>query len=576
MRNFYLRLIKLVSFIVIIPITSCIQYSVIPADAVYSGGRIYTANTVSPWAQSIAVKGNRIVYVADERGAAKLICEHTKTLPLNGRLVLPGLIDGHTHPGYIALASRHLPLPEAGSTEVLYKAVETMVNSHPDQDVIIAIPWDNNLFGPNGPHKRMLDEIEPNRPLLIWDSWMHSLWVNTKALEAAGVDSTVEDPVPGFAFHQRDEQGDLTGYITESAATDFWNKFESLAPQSETTLLAFLTYLKNHGVTTLLDAGNFGLDHEVYKSIQRLDKLGKLPLRYHGTYTLFLPDKVDTAVATLKAMRSEFKSQKITVDTLKLFLDGVIETRTAHMFNDYIDTPGNNGNALLSRDRLHALILELEREGLHLHFHTVGNKATTTALNAIEDARKTLDRPFNIRIALSHLEDMDVSDASRFKTLGVIAQFTPQWHGGSDSDSYDYSIGELQEKMFLTKSLFNAGAVVSFSSDTYFTSDWEAGNANPFTGIQVGHNRQKVEDGPNGPVAEPKNEALSREEMVTGYTRNGAYQLGVEDQVGSLEVGKKADFIVLDKDLFTVDKYTIHQVKPDAVILDGEIVHGAL
>jgi predicted amidohydrolase YtcJ len=118
--------------------------------------------------------------------------------------------------------------------------------------------------------------------------------------------------------------------------------------------------------------------------------------------------------------------------------------------------------------------------------------------------------------------------------------------------------------------------VVSFSSDAYFTSDWEAGNASPFTGIQVGHTRQYVEDGPAGAVAAPASEALSRQQMIAGYTSGGAYQLGLEDQLGTLVAGKKADFIVLDRNLFEVDAYAIHAIKADAVILDGKIVSGGL
>jgi predicted amidohydrolase YtcJ len=340
--------------------------------------------------------------------------------------------------------------------------------------------------------------------------------------------------------------------------------------------LDFLHYLKSKGVTTVFDAGNFGLDAEIYKVVQRLDKQGELPVRYHGSYTLFLPEDLQHSVATLKKMRSDFSSEKVRIDTLKVFLDGVIENRTAYMLDDYEDTPGNNGNALINREQLHALILDLDKESLHLHLHTVGNKAVRMSLDAIEDAHKTLSRPPNIRIALSHLEVMDAADIARFEALGVIAQFTPHWHGGDEGYGYDQSIGDLQNSMYLTKSLVDTGAVVTFSSDAYFTSDWTDGNASPFAGIQVGHNRQYVEDGPAGSVAAPETEVLSREQMVDGYTRQAAYQLAIDDMLGSLETGKKADFIVLDKDLFEIDRYSIHEIQPDAVILDGRVVHGSL
>jgi predicted amidohydrolase YtcJ len=546
------------------------------ADTVYTGGKIYTSDASSPWARAIALRGKRIIYIGDDAGAKAYIGPDSKVVSLGGRLVLPGLIDAHVHPGYIALTNGHLQIPEATTTEALMEEIRRMVREAPGDGPIIAMPWDNTLFAATGPDKRLLDEIDTDRPLLLWDTWMHSLWVNSIALEQSGIDRSIEDPVPGFSYYQRDSRGELTGYINESAATEFWNLFDAHTVKTEAVLLEFLNYLLERGVTTLFDAGNFGGDSDVYEIIRRLDLSGRLPLRYHGSYTLYLPQDLSSSVATLKKMREEYSTEKLRVDTLKVFLDGVIETRTAYVVDDYVDTPGNKGNILLSREQLHQLMLDLEREGLNIHFHTIGDLATRTALDAVEDVHKTLGRPPRMRIAMSHLEMTSPVDIARFKALGVVAQFTPHWHGGVDDDSYDKSIGLLQDNMYLTKSLVKDGAVVSFSSDAYFTSDWASGNASPFTGIQVGHTRQYVEDGPLGPVSAPASEALSRSEMVDGYTRNAAYQLGIENELGTLEVGKKADFIVLEQNLFEIDKYAIHKLKPSAVVLDGELVSGSL
>lgn len=405
---------------------------------------------------------------------------------------------------------------------------------------------------------------------------MHSLWVNSKALEVAGIDKTVKDPVPGFSYYQRDGAGELTGYITEGAATQFWGLLETVTPSSKKTLKTFLYYLKDQGVTTLLDAGNFGVDQEIYEAIYELDQRGELPLKYHGSYTLFLPQDRKDAIESLKKLSADYSGDRVKIDTLKIFFDGVIDTRTAYMTEDYLDTPGNRGEGLFKREELLEIILELEKEGLNLHFHTDGNQAIKTVLNAVEDAHKSLGRAPKIRIALSHLELMDDEDMIRFKSLGVIAQITPAWNGGDDSEGYRNALGEKVDNMFLTQGLFREGAAVSFSSDAYFKSDWDNGNANPFTGIQIGHTRQFIEGGAKALIRKPLAERISLKNLVDGYTRNGAYQLGIENQVGSLEPGKQADFIVLNQNIFEIDKYSIHQTKPDAVILDGKIVHGAL
>jgi predicted amidohydrolase YtcJ len=273
----------------------------------------------------------------------------------------------------------------------------------------------------------------------------------------------------------------------------------------------------------------------------------------------------------LKALRRDFSTDLITVDTMKVYFDGVIETRTAQMTRDYTDTPGNRGQALLSRDQVRGLILAMDKEGLHLHFHAVGNQSTKTILDAVEDARQRLGRLPQIRIALSHLEVLDPKDAERFASLGVTAQFTPWWHGGNEHEA-NSPIGDWQHSMFLTQTMANSGANISFSSDAYFTSDWTSGNANPFTGIETGHTRQYVSEGEGALVAKPAGEAMTVKQMVDGYTRGGANQMGIEDEIGTLEVGKQADFIVLDANVFEVDPHSIHKIKPTAVIMNGKRV----
>lgn len=170
---------------------------------------------------------------------------------------------------------------------------------------------------------------------------------------------------------------------------------------------------------------------------------------------------------------------------------------------------------------------------------------------------------------------MDPAEHERFAELGVIAQFTPAWHG-SDGDWYRSALGDRADRPYRVRPLLDAGAVVSFSSDVYFPSEWHDGSANPFTGIQVGHTRQYREDAPDGPRSGTAEEMLELEVMVNGYTRQAAWQLGRESELGSLQPGKLADFIVLDVDLFSIDASRIHQVKPAAVVLGGELLQGAL
>jgi predicted amidohydrolase YtcJ len=451
-----------------------------------------------------------------------------------------------------------------------------MVASNPDRPVLMGGFWRNELFGKQGPHKRDLDRIESSRPVVLYDWWGHSVWANSKALEVAGVGRDTPDVIPGLAFYQRDEDGEASGWVTESAASVFVKHFQTITPAVEQSLMRFLRYLRDLGVTTLLDAGNFGWDDEVFALISRWDREGVLPLRYHGAYTLFLPDDLPDAVAKLKRMRKTYGSDRVRIDTLKVFLDGVIETRTADMSDDYLDTPGNSGRSLLNQKQLSQLILDLNAEDLNMHVHTVGNQAIKTMLNAVEEARKSLSEPLKIRVALCHLEVMDNSDFNRFKDLGVIASFTPHWHGGDGDGALALAIGDNSRSMMRAQPLISDGAVVTFSSDITGEAEKDSDRANPYLGMQIGHNRKDVEGGDQATLGPPLSERLRLDSLVSGYTGNAAFQLGRSDELGSIEVGKRADLVVLDRNLFEVDRYDIHKLRPVAVVMDGRFVHGVL
>ena len=545
------------------------------ADAVFSGGNFYTANPRQPWVSAVAIRGDQIIYVGDEAGVAELIGPETSRYRLEGRLVLPGLIDAHTHPGMVAMSARNVSVEDAETRPELLRAIAEMVESNPDAPALIGGFWNNELFDERGPHKRDLDRIESSRPVILYDYWGHSVWTNSRALEMAGVDRNTPDVIPGLAYYQRDEDGEPTGWITESAASVFVKHFQAVTPETEQSLMRFLQYLRELGVTALWDAGNFGWDDEIYAVISRWDREGVLPLRYHGSYTLFLPDDLPNAVAELKRMRDAYGSDRVRIDTLKVFLDGVIETRAADMSEDYLDTPGNSGRSLFDQAQLRQLILDLNAEALDMHVHTVGNRAIEMTLNAVEEARKSLSKPLETRVTLCHLEVMNDSDFNRFKDLGVIASFTPHWHGG-DAEVLTSAIGDKARAMMRAQPLISDRAVVTFSSDITDRAEWKAHRANPFVGMQIGHNKQEIEGGAQAILTPPRSERLRIDSLIDGYTRNAAFQLGRSDQLGSIEVGKRADLVVLDRDLFEVDRYDIHEVRPVAVVMEGKIVQGEL
>ncbi len=544
---------------------------------VYTNGTFFTSNAQAPSARSVVIRGDKIAFVGTDSGALAFAGPSAQTIDLHGKLVLPGLVDAHTHPGMVGISHDLLEMELVQDKETLMQNIASMIAANPDREVLLGGYWDNGTFAETGPHKADLDRIESRRPVILYDYWGHTVWANSRALEVAGIDRHTVDIVPGFAFYQRDESGDPSGWVTESAASLFVAKnFQSITPEVEDQIVGFLTYLRSLGVTTLLDAGNFGLDDETYAALSRLDKAGRLPLRYHATFTLFVPADYETAIDQLKEMNAKYGSDRLRIDTLKIFHDGVIETRTADMFDDYLDTPGNSGESLFSEQQLHDLMIDLSREGINLHVHSVGDKSTNKILNAVEQVHQTLAGPPPIRIAICHLESVLDTDFYRFKDLGVIASFTPAWHGNVGDHNVFAAIGDRAWSQMRAQPMIADDAVFTFSSDITTTHGWRDESANPYHGMQIGHNRQPVEGGPKARYARPRSERIRLDTLIDGYTINGAYQLGRSHELGSIEVGKQADLVILNQNLFKVNRYDVHKTKPDAVIMDGKLVHGAL
>ncbi|MCP4044932.1 MAG: amidohydrolase [Gammaproteobacteria bacterium] len=570
------KLIQMSRILIALSIVVATSVLAEPTSTIYINGEFYTANQRAPWASAVVQSEGKIIYVGDDKSAIALADTDSMIYDLRGRLVLPGLIDAHTHPGAVALTTGLLQMDVVQDKEILMKNIAQLVASNPDRKVLMGGYWDNGVFGETGPHKKDLDQIESERPVILYDYWAHSVWANSRALEMAGVDKNTPDIVPGLAFYQRDQNGEPSGWVTESAASVFVNNFHSVTPEVEKQLLAFLTYLRSQGVTTLFDAGNFGMDEDIYAALSRFDKQGQLPLRYHASYTLFLPAEYNTAIDSVKRLNKLYGSDRLRIDTLKIFHDGVIETRTADMFDDYLDTPGNSGDSLFSEQQLHDIIVQLDHEGINLHVHSVGDKSTNKLLNAVEQARKTMQRAQKITIAICHLETVLDTDFYRFKDLEVIASFTPHWHGGVGDANVVAALGAKAGWQMRAQPVISDDAVVTFSSDITSIYEWQSNSANPYVGMQIGHNRQLLEGGPNAPYALPRSERLRLDSLVDGYTIHAAYQLGRSEHIGSIEVGKQADLVILDRNLFEVNRYDVHKTKPTAVVMDGQLVHGQL
>lgn len=546
------------------------------ADTVMTDGRFYTVNAAQPWAQAVAIRGGRLVFVGDDAGAAVWLGPQTERHALDGRLVLPGLVDSHTHPGQVSGSKDFFLLPDGLDPVALVAEVADQARLHPEKPLLVGGYWPIAAFDTTGPSKQDLDRVLPDRPVILFDDSGHSQWLNSQALAMLGIDRNTPDPVPGLSCYKRDASGEPTGWVKEFALQPFVGTriFGKLAQKDE--LEAFLHDLVSHGIVAVFDAGNSDAEDAVFAALAELDRAGRLPLRYEGSVHITLPEQLPQVLERLEHLQQTYAGRRLRINTVKLVFDGVTEIGTASVLEPFLDDPTNRGNTVISGAELCSLLLELHANRVDLHMHTVGDAATRTALDAVEQAGVAAGGQLHTRVTLSHLEVLNAADISRFAALGVVANFTPHWHAGYFQGADRWLGRERYERMYSVKPLLHAGAQVAYSSDITDNVEWKIGRANPFLGMQVAHTRREVAHGATDAVRPPANQRLSLEELVRGYTQGAAFQLRLDHDLGSLEVGKSADLVVLDRNLFEVGPEQIHTVRPIAVLIEGKLAHGAL
>lgn len=546
-----------------------------PADTVITDGRFYTVDAAQPWAQAVALRDGRIVSVGDNADATRWLGPKTRRHALGGRLVLPGLIDSHTHPGQVSGSRDFFLLPSSADPAELVAEVARQAQLRPDRELLVGGYWPIAAFDTNGPSRHELDRVLPDRPIILFDDSGHSQWLNSAALAMLGIDRTTADPVPGLSCFKRDSAGEPTGWVKEFALQSFAGARILGQVVEKGELEAFLLYLVSQGVVAVMDAGNGNAEEAVFATLAELEAAGQLPLRYEGSVHITLPGQVPGVVERVERLRRAYGGNRLRINTVKVVFDGVTEIGTASVLEPYLDDPASRGNTVISGAGLRSLLLDLHASRIDLHMHTVGDAAVRTALDAVEQARAAVGGRLDTRVTLSHLEVLNAADIPRFAALGVVANFTPHWYAGYFHGADRWLGRERYERMYSVRTLRHAGAEVAYSSDITDNVEWKMGRASPFLGMQLAHTRRDAGNGAGDAVRPPAEERLTLEELVRGYTQGAAYQLRLDDDLGSIEVGKSADLVVLDRDLFEVGSTQVHAVSPVAVLIEGRLAHGA-
>ena len=561
-----------------LPLFGCAEDTSMPmADWVLTNGQIYTVDENQPWAEAAVIRDGDFVYVGSNAGAAAYAAENATDL--GGRMVIPGIVDGHTHPGLYGIEQYNAGFVET-DREAFLEELRIWAEDNPGEDWVRGCCWPVITYvdGPVGPDRRELDEIFPDRPVWLTSSSWHSYWLNSRALEVLGVDEDSEDPRFPIAIYKRDDDGRLTGWLKEGAGWQFFGQvFEINEDIHNASVREFLQYLSIRGVTTLYDGGNLDYSDAVYQLLYDLEEAGELPIRYEGTYMVSVPARRAHAVAEMRRFREAYGGERLQFNTIKLFMDGIHENRSSAMFEPFTDDLDYESNTTLTPEELHDWLIELHEAQFDLHIHAIGDFAVNVVLEGVEMARATVGDDFYPRVTMAHLQNIHPGDRERFAELGVSANFTAWWHGIDSPDPALAGLGpERSHQSYPVRPLYDSGANVTFSSD-----DWRLDVLSPFLGIQVGHTRQYPDimlSGDQDPEAfkGPASEKLPLEYMIRGFTINGAYQLRMEDRIGSIESGKSADFVVLPENLFEVNPKTIYTLMPDAVIMEGELIQGQM
>ncbi|GAY15683.1 amidohydrolase [Mycobacterium sp. shizuoka-1] len=545
-----------------------------PADVVFRNGRVYTVAPAQPWAQAVAVTGDTISYVGDDAGATALAGPDTRIVDLDGNLLLPGFVEGHIHPFLGSFLTSGVDLQVPTGADAL-AAIAEYAKDHPDGPVR-GFGWRVDMFGPDGPTRGELDRVLPDRPGFFFAIDGHSMWANSTALQMAGVTRDTPDPIPGFSYYARDERGEPTGYVLEvNAVLALVNAVEPISPQSMETLLeGWLPKASAAGITTVFDAGvpPIGDDQGALIGLYTdLERRGALPFRVVASYMVKSPP-VDDAVAKLTELRSRIATDLVSVGVVKIVGDGTQGGYTAWLIEPYADKPDSVGGSPFTEQQWHQLIREVDAAGFDVHVHACGERTVRTALDAVA-AAVAANPPRDRRHTIAHLVYVEDPDGPRFGELGVTGQFSANWMS-ADPDTLQNMADRYgpprRDLLYRPQDILRSGGRISLGTD------WPAAGYfstyKPLDSIQIGVTRQLIGQ-PDAPVLVPADQRLSVAEAVHANTMGAAYQIRLDHRIGSVEVGKQADLIVLDTDIFAVDPHDIHRATVTMTMMNGQVRH---
>jgi predicted amidohydrolase YtcJ len=543
------------------------------ADFVFRNGPVFTADSRQPWARAVAVRDGAIVYVGEVGAAADYTGPTTRVIELDGKLLLPGFVEGQLHPILGATLTRGVNVQYATREETL-QALAAWRAKAGKVDLVRGYGWRYGAFGTSGPAKSDLDTLWPDTPVVLLSIDTRAAWANSTALQLAGIVRGIPDPRPGFSFFQRDAAtGDPTGYVVEMPAV--MQLLQGATPLTarmvSTALGDWLPRAAGEGITSLFDAGiELMADSDGLALYESIERAKDLPCRIVACYRY--DDPALDPMPRVRRLRDRARTELVRAGVLKIVLDGTEAQYTAAMIEPYSDRPATRGSLVLNPGLTRDTVIRADAEGFDVTFHAFGDRAVQLALDSIEAAiRANGER--NRHHTIAHLSAVSDDDLPRFADLGVIAQFSAQC---AVPDAFWKKVTSARlgrqraDNTYRIGSLLRSGAIVSFG--TGWPAAAHRNTFRPLDAIETAVTRRSLGSPDEAPLP-PADEAITLAQAVVANTLSAARQLRLDDKVGSITIGKRADLVMLDRDIFKGAPHQIHEAEVELTMMNGVVRH---
>jgi predicted amidohydrolase YtcJ len=537
------------------------------ADQVFFNGEIYTVDDKQPWAQAVAIKEDTIVQVGNNQDIQSLISDTTTVTDLKGKMMLPGFHDTHVHLISGGMLENNCILKDSKTVaEVLTGITSYLQKTNlPQNEWVHCSGLDMTLSDQISIEE--LDQVANGRPLYIQTSDGHSIWVNSKVLELAGITEETPEPLQGEIV-RLPGTNIPSGFLHDFAAQIVKNIIPTASIEERIAgLETGMQKAHQFGITSILEPG---MDDHLLAPYVKLSDENKLLLRVRASISpiYWQPGAFGDEIIDFIDTRKQYTRENIDVESVKMYIDGVLENGSAVLLEPYLKEEFNGHPPFYSQDELDNYITRLDKKGLQVHLHAIGDGGVRMALDAFTAAREANGTTDN-RHTICHLQMIDPLDVPRFAELGVCSSFQPLWARVDEwvTDLNIPLVGENRvKKFYVINSINQVGGIVAGGSD------WFVSSLNPLEAIETGIRRQDPYL-PNDSPTLNQEEAVDIETMIAAYTINGAFLMHQEEKTGSIEVGKKADLIILDQNICKIPSSEIHQSKVLKTIFGGKVVY---